>query len=412
MPHDASPFTPGQPIRFEFFTGRKKEIDRLSSMIKSSVKGNLKIGFISGERGIGKRSLASMIYHISEVKYNVVGCHVLMGGVKDENQAIRRTIEELFNSNVKAPWYDSILNELGRKIRKVGAFGVSVELNLNDKELAELSTTFIDTIKELWSKIKDSRDGIILIWDDINALADSEDFANWLKSAVDTLAMYGNIPLCILFVGLEERRQDLIENQPSLARVFELIEIPTLTHDEVTQFYKQAFESGNATINDSELKKLVLFSGGLPVLVHEIGDAVWRTTNKSQISARNVNQGIIDAAVIIGRKLLGPQIYNAIQSEKYRSIFRKIMVIDKPNVPTKFKKSDIVQHLSEDETKVFHNFIRRMRKLEVIVSDPEIHGGYKFPNLLYAIYFHMEATIVHRRLVARHYPCRNNSFHK
>ena len=116
------------------------------------------------------------------------------------------------------------------------------------------------------------------------------------------------IPLCILVVGLEERRQEMVAIQPSLARVFELIEISPWSGEETVEFYQSAFQSTNAKIEKTELDTLVHFTGGLPVLAHEIGDAVWRTAQSLEINRSEIYEGIFSAAEIIGRKLLEPQI--------------------------------------------------------------------------------------------------------
>ena len=37
------------------------------------------------------------------------------------------------------------------------------------------------------------------------------------------------------------------------------------------------------------------------------------------------------------------------------------------------------------------NFLQRMKKLGAIDTDPDVRGGYKFPNLLHALYFTIES---------------------
>ena len=85
MDLESSPFRPGQPVPIEFFVGRIEEIEHLRSMVKASVQGLFKIGFVSGERGIGKSSLVSFVRHLSDRESDVAGCHVFLGGVRDLN---------------------------------------------------------------------------------------------------------------------------------------------------------------------------------------------------------------------------------------------------------------------------------------------------------------------------------------
>lgn len=388
MNPETSPFRPGQPVPIEFFIGRVDEITRLHGMVKASTQGRFKIGFINGERGIGKSSLASFVRHLSEQESKVAGCHVFLGGVHGLQEMLRRTFNRLLKESMDKPWHGQIREFFGNHIRRVGMFGISLELDLKDRDLSTVAHDFVPTIRRLMDSLKGHKRALLLILDDINGLAGSEAFANWLKSLVDEIATSGRtVPLCVLVVGLEERRQELIENQPSLARVFELIDVAPWSTGEVTQFYETSFNSVNAKIADSDLERLVRFTGGLPVLAHEIGDALWRTARNFEISSREVTAGIRTAADVIGRKLLEPRIFAAIHSERYRSILRKLSA--EPRM--RFRRSELVNRLTDDEKRVMDNFLRRMKQLGALDADPGIRGGYRFPNLLHALYFWMES---------------------
>ena len=103
-----------------------------------------------------------------------------------------------------------------------------------------------------------------------------------------------------------------------------------------------------------------------------------------EIDKYAVIHGITDATQIIGRKLLDQQVFNAIRSQKYQSIFKK--VIDNRPID-RFRRSDVTKNLTEEEVKVFDNFLQRMKKLGVLTQDPTVRGGYQFPNRLYSLYF-------------------------
>ena len=62
--------------------------------------------------------------------------------------------------------------------------------------------TFVPTVRRLLNEIKNQKRALFLILDDINGLAGSEVFANWLKSTVDEISTsQQKMPLCILVVG-------------------------------------------------------------------------------------------------------------------------------------------------------------------------------------------------------------------
>lgn len=388
MNPETSPFRPGQPVPIEFFVGRVEEIKRLYGMVKASTRGNFKIGFVSGERGIGKSALASFVRHLSEQVGTVAGCHVFLGGVHDLQETLRRTFNRLLKESMDKPWHGQIREFFGNHVRRVGLFGISLELDLKDRDLSTVAHDFVPTIRRLMDSLEGQKSALFLILDDIDGLADSEAFANWLKSLVDEIATSRQqVPLCVLVVGLEERRQELIENQPSLARVFELIDLAPWSTGEVTQFFETSFNSVDAKIADSDMERLVRFTGGLPVLAHEIGDAVWRTARSLDIRSREVSAGLRTAAEVIGRTLLEPPIFGAIRNERYRSILRKMS--DRPRMH--FRRSELVGRLTGGEKRVLDNFLRRMKQLGALEADPGVRGGYRFPNLLHALYFWMES---------------------
>lgn len=386
---ESSPFRPGQPVPLEFFVGRIKEIERLHSMVKASIhQQRLTIGFITGERGIGKSSLANFALRLSDEECNTAGCHVFLGSVKELNEMVGKTLEQLIKESINKPWHQQLREFVGNKVQKVGMFGITLELRLSDDDLSLLTNNFVQGMNNLWSKLESQRDGLLLVLDDINGLATSTEFANWLKCTVDQFAVSEHkTPICILVVGLEERRQEMVAIQPSLARVFELIEISPWSDEETVEFYQSAFQSAHAKIQKKELDTLVHFTGGLPVLAHEIGDAVWRTAQSLEINRSEIYEGIFSAAEIIGRKLLEPQIFSAIRSERYRSILRKMA--GEPQIH--FRRSELVARLTKEEVKVMDNFLQRMKKLGAIDTDPEVRGGYRFPNLLHALYFTIES---------------------
>ena len=389
MTPESSPFRPGQPVPAELFVGRREAIERLRGLVRAAGRGVFKVGFISGERGIGKSSVASFVRRLCEQEGDVTGCHVYLGGVRDLHEMAGRIFDRLLKDSIDRPWHRQVLEFFGDRVRKIGLFGVSVELALSGDDLRTIAGNFTRSVRELLKRLT-PRASLLLILDDMNGLASSADFAHWLKSIVDEVATSEPMRLCILLVGLEERRRELIRNQPSLARIFDLVDIVPWQNAEVEQFYRASFAAGNAAVSPADLNSMVRYTGGLPVLAHEIGDAVWRTAKAQTIARKELADGIVRAAGIVGRKLLEPQILQAIQSDRYRSILRKMA--DEPS-RMRFQRGELAARLAPAERQVLDNFLRRMRKLGAVQLDPEVRGGYRFPNRLHALYFWMESRL-------------------
>lgn len=391
MPREvSSPFTPGQPVSIEFFVGRIEEINRLRRRLISSREGRLQVGFLTGERGIGKSSLAAFMRFLSERELHMLGVHAFLGGVSSLEEMIRRVFDRLLKESVGTSWYRKIEGFLGKHIRQIGLFGISVEFNPPPEDLKRLSFDFAHVVRELMRRLGEEKRGIFLALDDINGLANSPDFANWLKSFVDEVATSQKpFPLCLLLVGLEERRKSLIDLQPSLARVFDLMEVRAWSDEETKEFFQKAFTSVGIEVDKRAMDTMAHFAGGLPVLAHEIGDAAFNLDADNFIDPTEALKAVFNAAEILGRKYLEPQVVQAIRSPHYRKILRKL--VQEPFLG-RFQRAEVLNHLSAEEARVLDNFLRRMKKLGVIESDPEgKRGAYRFTKDLYYLYFLMEA---------------------
>lgn len=384
---EASPFAPGSPVPVEFFVGRTSQIEHVRGLVRAARDGRARVGFVSGERGIGKSSLASFVRWLAERHDGVVGSHVYAGGVQDLEGLLQRIFDRLLKDSIERPWHQQMRDSLGERVRSVGLFGATLELRLDNDDLRVIEHNFAHSIRE-FLKRTGKKKTLFLVLDDINGLAGSVQFANWLKSTVDEIATSRHqTRLCVLMVGLDERRHQMINTQPSLARVFELVSIAPWSVEEVEEFYRQSFRSSGAEVSPRDLDLLVDFTGGLPVLAHEIGDAVWRVARTPVITRSNIVAGIVLAAATVGSKYLEPQILAATRSTRYQAILEAIV----RHLDVSFTRNEIIQHLAPDDRPVLDNFLRRMRHLGVLETVPGTRGEYQFPNRLSWLYFRMLA---------------------
>jgi len=389
-PKEYSPFTPGQPAPVEFFVGRLPEIERLKGLVAHAATGRLKVVFVAGERGIGKSSLASFVRYLSERDHHVLGIHTYLGGASRVEDLVSRVFDRMVKDSEGRGFLEKIKNHLGPRVQKVGLFGVSLEFKASDQELGSLGRNFSRELSSVLAKLENGTKGLLLILDDINGLAGSEPFAHWLKSLVDEIATSGRpFPVCLLLVGLEERRQSLIALQPSLARIFDVVDIAPWSSKESGDFFESSFQKVGTKVDPAALNVLTTFSGGLPVLAHEIGDAVFKRDVDRNIDESEAILGVNDAADVVGRKFLQPQIMDEIRSQRYRAILRKMA---KGPFEPGFRRSDLQERLEDAERRVLDNFLRRMKELGVVRMNPEGgRGAYHFTTVLHYLFFRMEA---------------------
>ncbi|MEW6664245.1 MAG: ATP-binding protein [Thermodesulfobacteriota bacterium] len=387
-----SPFTPGVPVPLEFFVGRAPELQEITRLAgKSASGGSLERVFVSGDRGIGKSSLCRMAITISEERHNVLGLHVFLGGVTTLEEMGRRVFERLLQKSRDRSWFGGVKDFLGDHVRKVGLFGISLEFTASPEDLRRSMSDFPYVLRNLLEKLKPEKKGLIIALVDLNGLAGSPEFANWLKSFVDEAATADRpIPLLLILAGLPERRRQLIANQPSLDRVFDLVQVNRFSAGEAQDFFERAFSKVNVTVEPEAMKLLCRFSGGHPVFMHEIGDSAFKIDRDDRIDKQDAFQGIVMAAQAIGAKYVEPKVLDAIRSDRYRGILKKIV---REPFEHRFSKQDLSQRISPDEVKVLHNFLQRMKRLGVIGQPVGARSGqYEFTSELYALFFWLQAN--------------------
>ncbi len=388
----ASPFTPGSPVSVELFVGRAPQIMELLGSVDQSVLGRQENIFVVGDRGAGKTSIASFARHIAEKEKRTLGVHVFLGGVSSLPELVRRIYEQLLKTAQGEQWFSKLRDFFGDFIKEVGLFGVSVGFAPPKDDLDQLVRNFPQSLAALANSLKDDKKGIIVILDDLDTLATQAEFANWYKSLVDHIAThFGHYPVIIMLIGLSGIVDSLAVLQPSLTRISRIVELEKLSSDEVSDFFGRAFDKAEIKVDSDALEVMVRYSSGIPVIMHEIGDATFWADGDSRIAKDDAYVGVITAAQNIGRKYLDPQVYRAIRSKSYRSILRKLGLQGAP-LDRSFTRKEVAEYLSDPEKRVFDNFLRRLKEIGVIEPDTEMgRGCYRFVNEIYPVYVYMEA---------------------
>ena len=387
-----NPFTPGNPVPNELFVGRASQISELMRYIEQATLGKQENVFLVGDRGIGKTSISSFLKYWAQNKKEILPIHVFLGGVNNLEEMVRKIYEELLKVSQSEKIFNKIRNLFGKFISDVNLFGISIKFSPPKDDLDNLVRNFPQSIHEVLNAIKEYKKAILIILDDLDDIVSVKEFANWYKSISDQIATnYSEFSLIILINGLPYMIDMLAKNQPSLMRIFRIIEIEKLKDEEVRDFFKKAFKKTEFEIDDEALDSLVLFSTGLPLIMQEIGDATFWKDKDGKINDSDALGGVLIAAERIVKKYLDPQVYRALRSSSYHSILRKLGTRTKP-LEQNFNLKEISSHLTQNENKVLGNFLRKMKKIGIIEPDSEkCRGNYRFVNNIYPIYIWLEA---------------------
>jgi hypothetical protein len=230
----------------------------------------------------------------------------------------------------------------------------------------------------------------VLVLDDLNGIAAEREFADWLKSTIDKMALTEQrLPVCMVLVGVEERRHQLIQNMPSLARAFDLYELQPWSFDDAKGFYRDSFSSVGVHVDDPALDTLARYSGGLPMLAHEIGDATFNLITANHVDGQIALQGLVNAADVIGKKHIRPQALSAINSKAYRSTLMKL-ANDGSAFTLDFSRARLCELLDDNERRKVDNFLRRMQEIGIVEPGASL-GEYRFVTHLTRMFLWLEA---------------------
>ncbi len=381
-----SPFTPGRPVPVEYFVARHKEIERLERAIRQAASGRNENIFITGERGIGKSSLASFARYLAEKDYSFVGAHCPLGSARSLEDVTRTVFQSFMEGCVEKTVFDKLRGIFQKYIKDVTLFGVGVEFTDDKSDLRGLVDNFLPALRKIYDETqRDGKKGLLLILDDLNGITDVPEFSRFLKSFVDGLATsHRPLPLLLVLVGIPDRREDLMKHQPSVARIFDVVDLPVMNEDESGDFFTKTFGKKSVTLDEEALSLMVRMSGGYPMLMHEVGDAVFWQDTDNQVDITDARQGIFEAARNVGKKYIGAQVATVLRNEIYRSILLRMG--QKTPIGVSFTRRELLKEKASDkEYKNLDNFLNKVKKLGIMKAG-DAHGECRFVNPLYHLY--------------------------
>lgn len=386
-----SPFYPGQPVPIDLFVGRSKEIERITRAALQVAGGKPQAIFITGEYGIGKSSLARFVRVFIEQDPGILGFHIMLGSADSLEDVATTTVQTLVESRAAKPkTSEGIRNFFAEYIGEQSLFGITLRLDKLRRDLPDIYRGYLPFLRRFYEKVGEDYKGLLIILDEINGMAGKVTFSQFLKGLIDENALSDSpLPLLLILCGTEERQREIIEHHRPVERIFEVARIDPMSDVEMREFFQRAFQKAGMQVDDKAMELLCRFSGGLPKLMHLLGDAAFWIAREKIVDVHIALDAILAAAEDVGRKFVDQQVYRALRSKDYHNILTKLASLE---FDLTFKKSDVERGLTQVERRKFNNFLQRMKKLKVL-GPGEVKGEYTFRDRLTQLYLGMEALL-------------------
>jgi len=323
----ASPFYPGQPVPANLFVGRAAELKRIERTLLQVSSGRQRALYLAGDYGMGKSSLTNYLSYLARASYDLLPVHVMLGGANDLESVATRTVEAIIQASSVSPTLkDKTQFFLGRYLNKQDMFGFTLNLEALRADAPGLTSGFLPFLGNYFDWIRDEHTrGLVLVFDEIDSISEQAAFAHFLKTLVDSNGV-NNRPLPILTVlcGVEERRQALINFHNSIDRIFEVIDIRPLSHEESIEFFNRAFQKAGIEVHPQAVELMAFYGKGLPKVIHIIGESVFWAANGEPVTVDIALEGIMAAADEVRRRFVDEQVYKVMRAADYKGFLSKM----------------------------------------------------------------------------------------
>lgn len=382
-----TPFQPEYPVKPDYFKGRNDIIKKILRYLNKSLKGEVQHFFLTGNKSMGKTSIAYFIIQYVSRKYNMTYAYVSNKGNDSVEKLASNIMKELLEKVPEKSFDEKLNSWFGKHVIEVQFMGTKINFNIDSKKEENIKENFPKYLSLAFSDLKEKYDGIFIVIDDINGLSESREFVNWYKNFSDTLVInYKNqIPVYFLLEGYPEKFDNMVELEPSFGRIFHYAHVNELTDDEVKSFYRDTFNKIGIRIDEKELNLMIKYASGVPLTMQQIGDSLFWKINTNKVELHDVKQAVIEAGEELKNKQLR-RVLNRIQIKQHEEILLKLGY-QKKHV---FNKEDL-KNIMNNEVMI-NNFLTEMINLNIIKEN--FPNNYEFNNKLYYTYFNIKASTI------------------
>jgi len=305
-----NPFNPNSVVMPNLFAGRTKQVLDISNKL-SQLQHNMPASFfIYGVRGIGKTALAKLIKSVAIANnkqlYNL---NLLTSYYSvEEGQNLSSVLQASVNS-LTDQMDTSLVQEIGSRLGelfkngkfKIGAFGATIDISNQSTDSQRDITVKDQTVSILGNILKairenQTKDGILIVIDEIHNLANLDTAASVFRNISTTLDVNGSGQVSFLLIGYDEDVEKFFSNDSSARRIFDLHALEVMPSTEAIDVLKKGFAAADFQWDDKALMDNIGAAGGYPHSLQVLGHNLIEVDSDGSINADDWSTAIFRSA--------------------------------------------------------------------------------------------------------------------
>jgi hypothetical protein len=393
MAAQVNPFTPHQPIDPEFFAGRIDEIKKIISALNQTRHSKTQHVMLTGERGIGKSSLALFAKFLSNKPNDALGTDFQFATayytveknqtLKDVCRGLATGLLDSIERGLAAKCFEEIKKlKLHFSLHVPGVGEISTSPPQEQESETYLQADFVKAVRELWNEVKETHNGILLIVDEIHNLADLSGIGSFLKVVSEAWTVAGDRQVMFVIVGLPHIPERISEDDRSAPRIFSYVELRRMTRDESLDILHKCLERSGKRIEDKAARITAMRSGGFPYFLHQLGYDAFEADQDNVIDVEDINKGLRKSLIQFERMFFG-KMYKSVEGKLKQKIVDELA--RQWNIPRKATELEKTLNI-----KNIHQYLKALETDGMVVRNK---ARFQLSSALLGIYVRLFKTV-------------------
>lgn len=384
-----NPFTPQDPIIDpKKFVGRR---DIIVNAVDSLFNG--KNVLVDGDRGIGKSSVSLQLLYMSQgepellERYDIKLDSEFNNAIGDHRCLPGNELSDIVNGLISSLY--SNFGKFFTVTEKSSSFSLNSKLvNFQQQTTSErispsdLSNLFVASSKEFLKNVAYETQGLTFLIDEIDVLGDKVDLASFLKATTEKFRLDSYFSTNFIVSGVSGTATKLIVQHPSSERLFEHVNIPRMSNDEIRALIDASLAGSNVSITNEAKNRIVRLSNEFPQPAHLLGYHSFRFDTDNNIDITDINKAIRFITSSVRRQHFQSK-FDVINPGDQTEIVRCMAAAQYEVVPMLYFRQNLV--LGELDIVNALDFL--IVKLEIV--EKQGRDQYRFRDPLFKVYLRM-----------------------